>query len=379
MLHNSQTIQHPLYGVDDVSNINSPGLLIFLDIVNANIDEMVRIAGGPERLCPHCKTHKTREIAKLMLDRGITHHKCATIAEAEMLASVGVEDVLIAYQMVGPNVSRLLKLIDAFPSTKFTTLVDNAFVLNQLSEEAQASNSVIGVLVDLETGMQRTGIEPSDNALELVEMSISSDRIRFAGLHWYDGHNRQPDRTERNGLVLAGWNRFEKFRDQLIMNGIQVERIVAAGTGSFPILAEAAEPKLQLSPGTTTYYDSAMEEMFPELNFKSALGVLTRVVSANKKGALTLDIGHKSCAADQPAGNRLRFPTLTDAKELMQTEEHCVIETSHSDSFKPGDPLVAIPRHACPTSAVFQQAHVVSNGKIVDTWEIAARNRKLSI
>ena len=113
MNHESKFIGGDVYGIDDVSDVLSPGLLIYRDLVEANIAEMIHVAGGPNRLCPHCKTHKTREITKLMLDSGITHHKCATIAEAEMLASVGVKEVLIAYQLVGPNIKRLFALYDS--------------------------------------------------------------------------------------------------------------------------------------------------------------------------------------------------------------------------------------------------------------------------
>ena len=96
----SHSIEHESYFVEDVSQIHSPSLLIYLDHVKANLGEMILIAGGPDKLCPHCKTHKTREIAQLMLEQGIHNHKAATIAEAEMLASACIPKILIAYQPV---------------------------------------------------------------------------------------------------------------------------------------------------------------------------------------------------------------------------------------------------------------------------------------
>ena len=118
-----------------------------------------------------------------------------------------------------------------------------------------------------------------------------------------------------------------------------------------------------------------MAEMFPEMNFTPALAILTRVISNNLRGHLTLDVGHKSCAADQPAGRRLFFPELPDAVEKQHSEEHLVIETQRASEFSLGDHLIAIPRHACPVSAVHQSAHVVDGGDIVDQWQIAARDR----
>src|SRR5262245_26121291 len=113
------------YTLADTSSIFSPGLLFFKDIIRKNIEQCLRIAGSPDRLRPHVKTHKTREIVRMQLAAGITKHKCATIAEAEMLASCGVPDVLIAYNLVGPNCARLARLLKTYPSTQFRVLADN--------------------------------------------------------------------------------------------------------------------------------------------------------------------------------------------------------------------------------------------------------------
>lgn len=370
------------YLIKDASEIFSPGLVIFREPLEHNLAEMVRVAGGPERLRPHCKTHKTREIIEMQMKLGITRHKCATIAEAEMLGEVGAEDVLLAYQMVGPNISRLVKLVDKFPRTKFACLVDQARAVSQLSNAITSddnSGRSVDVLIDLNSGMNRTGISIGQDAIELYEMILSADGLNVGGLHWYDGHHRQSDLQERTGAVNAGWNQFIRFRDQLLLSGLEVPRIVTAGTGSFPILAEHGEPNLELSPGTTIFFDDDMATRFPEMNFQPALGILTRVISRNRKNHLTLDVGHKSCAADQPFGHRLAFPELPDAKELSHSEEHLVIETTQANRFKLGDHLIAIPRHACPASAVHQFANIIENGSLVDRWNIVARDRVLTI
>ena len=366
------------YAVEDASDIFSPGVLIFRELLEQNLAEMVRIAGGPERLRPHCKTHKTREIIELQLRMGITRHKCATIAEAEMLADVGVEDVLLAYQMVGPNVRRFVQLVDKFPKTRFAVLADHPATVAQLSAALISSGSV-DVLLDLDSGMNRTGIPIGQNAIELYEMILSADHLNVGGLHWYDGHHRQSDLDQRTGAVIAGWEKLIRFRDQILLSGMEVPKVVAAGTGSFPILAQQCEPNLELSPGTTTYFDDDMATRFPELNLRPALGILTRVVSCSRTGHLTLDVGHKACAADQPFGRRLAFPELPDAKEVIHSEEHLVIQTSLADQFKLGDHVIAIPRHACPVSAVHQNANVIENGRLATRWKMVARDRVLTI
>lgn len=377
MSNPSSTSNEGVYRIDGTDDLLSPSLVVFHEQLEANLQEMIRIAGGPEKLCPHCKTHKTREIIKMQVELGINYHKCATIAEAEMLAEVGVNEVLIAYQLVGPNLKRFRQLVDKFPATRFACLVDNPASTSEVETAMQGSERSVGVLLDLDPEMHRTGISIGPQAIELYEMLEAMENIEVDGLHWYDGHNRQDDADDRRVAVDAGWNQFLKFRDQLLMSGLPVKRIVAAGSGSFPILAEKSEPNLILSPGTTTYWDADLHERFSEMNFKPALGILTRVISRNRKGFLTLDVGHKSCAADQPAGKRLFFPTIPDAIEQRHTEEHLVIETS--SNLKLGDVVIAIPRHACPASAVHKFAYVVKEKRVVESWDIAARDRVLTI
>ncbi|MDG1873374.1 MAG: D-TA family PLP-dependent enzyme [Mariniblastus sp.] len=375
-----------VYDIQNIDQIKSPGMLVFRDLVEHNLNEMIRLAGSPQRLRPHCKTHKIREIIEMEMGLGITRHKCATIAEAEMLADAGVEDILLAYQLVGPNLKRMADLIDKHPSKKFACLVDCPAAVNQLSAAMRAENATrqVGVLLDLDSGMNRTGISIGQDAIELYEMILSTEGLELGGLHWYDGHHRQPDLDQRIGNVTAGWNQLIRFRDQLLLNGLKVPRIVTAGTGSFSILAETGEPDLELSPGTTVFHDDDMATRFPELNLFPSLGILTRVVSCNRDDHLTLDVGHKSCAADQPFGRRLAFPQLgsfenNDFQEVIHSEEHLVIKTPHADKFKLGDTLVAIPRHACPVSAVHQFANVISGGQWVGQWDVAARDRVLTV
>ncbi len=365
------------YAVHEPEAILTPGLLIFREPLAHNLQEMVRIAGDPGRLRPHCKTHKTREIVQMQMELGITKHKCATLREAEMLAELEVEDILLAYQLVGPNPRRLCQLIERFPQSRFACLVDDPTALRHISGEATQANVEVGVFMDIDSGMHRTGIQTDEDAIHLYEMISTSAGIQCRGMHWYDGHHRQSDYQERQRAVEASWSPFVKLRNQIMMSGFDVPAIVAAGTGSFSILAEMGEPNLELSPGTTTYFDIGYQKTFPDLNLKPALGILTRVVSKRRHGFLTLDCGHKSCAADPPAGARLSFPAIPDAVESKHTEEHLVIETKHAEQFALGDAMVALPIHACPTSAVHDFATVIENGKAVERWEIASRGRAM--
>lgn len=363
------------YRIEDADSLLTPALVIFRPLLEHNLDEMIRLAGGPERLRPHCKTHKCPQIVREMLQRGITRHKCATLAEAEMLATCGAAHVLIAYPLVGPHLPVLVHLLNRFPETRFAVLVDHPQGLEGLAEAVSDANAPLEVLVDLNPGMHRTGIAPGPRAIELYESIAACPGLEFGGLHWYDGHHRQADRSERQAAVLAGWETLVRFRDLLLLSGLPIPRIVAAGTGSFPILAELGEPQLELSPGTTTLMDDDLVRRFPELDLLPAQGILTRVISANRAGELTLDLGHKACAADPPAGQRLFFPELPDAREVLHSEEHLVIETSAASRFQLGDTLLGISRHACPVSLLYPAALIVDEGRVVGRWPLAARDR----
>jgi len=372
-------VPDPRYAIADTSAIYSPAMIVFQDIVAANLDEMVRIAGSPARLRPHCKTHKMREIVELQLGRGITKHKCATIAEAEMLAAAGVRDVFLAYNPVGPNIRRVVQLVARFPSVRFAVTADHPGPIAALGAALAAAGQQIDVLLDIDCGQHRTGIAPGEAAVRLYQTIAATPGLVPGGLHVYDGHNHQRDLAERRAAVLAVWRSAAALRDQLVAAGLAVPRIVAGGTGSFPIFAAIDDPAIELSPGTVIFHDWGYSETFPDLRFTPAALLLTRVVSRPTDNRVTLDLGYKAVASDPPAGNRLLFPDLPDAKAVLQNEEHLVLETREAARFQPGDELLAIPRHVCPTSALHQRVYVVSGGRVVGTWAVAARDRLLTV
>jgi D-serine deaminase-like pyridoxal phosphate-dependent protein len=367
------------YYLKDTSHLNSPGLVLFKPLLMHNLHETIRLCGGPDRWRPHVKTHKTREIVRLQLELGVTRHKCATIAEAEMLAMVGAPDVLIAYPLVGPNVMRLSKLIELYPATRFAVIADDATAAIEMGTTLSRSGQSAECLLDLNPGMDRTGVFLNETAVELYELLSSTPGLSAGGLHWYDGQHRQADREERRMSVMQGWEQLTRFRDRLLMHGLEVPRVVASGSGSFHILAETEEPGLELSPGTTTLSDADCDGTFAELNLRPAVAVFTRVISHSGNLRLTLDAGHKSVAPDKPAGGRLRFPSLPDAREMQHTEEHLVIETQHASHLKRGDGLFAISFHVCPTMALHDFVSVAENGEIDDQWQILGRRRVINV
>ncbi|MFO0906144.1 MAG: D-TA family PLP-dependent enzyme [Pirellulales bacterium] len=369
----------PRYAIQDSSGIITPALVIYLELVEQNLSEMVRIAGDAARLRPHCKTHKMREVAELGLRRGIAKGKCATFAEAEMLAEAGVADIFLAYNLVGPNIARAVAFRQRYPQVRFSCTVDHPAPLAALGRALQSAGLTIEVLLDIDTGQHRTGVPAGAEALALYRLIAETPGVTPGGLHVYDGQNHQRDRNEREAAVARGWSGVATLCQEIDAAKLPLPRIVAGGTGSFPIYAAMTDPRIELSPGTVVFHDAGYRETFPDLQFVPAAMLLTRCISRPKPDRATFDLGYKAVASDPPAGNRLSFPDLPDAKAVLQNEEHLVLETSLASSFAPGDELLAIPRHVCPTSALHKQVYVVHGGQVVARWDVVARDRWLNI
>ena len=175
-----------MFSLRDPDSVASPALVFFPEAIHRNLRRAVEIAGSPDRLRPHVKTHKTREIVRLELDLGITKHKCATLGEAAMLAECGAPDVLIAYPLVGPNIARLLDLVEKFPATRFLAIGDHADSLRALANAAAARRLTIDVLLDIDVGQhpREPGAPVGDAG---PAESVANFRTIFLwvyGIHW---------------------------------------------------------------------------------------------------------------------------------------------------------------------------------------------------
>ncbi len=370
----------PEYPLANVADIPSPALVFHPALIAANIRTVRDAAGGPDRLRPHVKTHKTAEIVQMQLLAGVTKHKCATIAEAEMLAAAGAPDVLISYPLIGPNVGRLLKLIAMFPGTAFSSIVDHPIQLEQLSKSLAAANRTIDVLIDLNVGMNRTGIAPGAAADELYARIAASPGVRPGGLHAYDGHNNAEALADRHAVARASLAAVLAMRERHERAGRPVPRIVSGGTPGFPGYAAVRDvPGLECSPGTYVLHDLGYGSKYPDLGVVPAAVLVTRVVSRPTPNRVTLDLGNKSVAADPPLAKRVYLLDFPDYVIVTHSEEHLVVETDGADRYVPGDVVYAIPSHVCPTVALHREAHVAENNRVVGRWTIAARDRMLSV
>lgn len=366
----------PWYSVQNASEIDSPALLVFPDRVKENITRVIRYVGDVNRLRPHIKTHKSAEVVRMLMDAGISKVKCATIAEAEMLAQEGMRDVLLAYQPVGPKARRLLDLVKQFPETKFSCLIDDAGAGQHLAEMFGADKKKIDVYIDLNIGMNRTGVAPTE-AFDLYTCLRSVETIHVVGLHAYDGHLRDVDFQTRKAKCDKGFEQVTTLKSQIKNSFADNVKVIAGGTPTFSIHKD--RPEVECSPGTFIYWDKGYEAILCEQKYLHAAIVLARVVSKPGKNLITVDLGHKAIASENPISNRVYFLNAPVITPVGHSEEHMVFQHTEDQSYEVGDVLYGVPYHVCPTVALYDEVHVISNHNFGSRWTTSARKRKISI
>lgn len=364
------------YQLSNEAEVASPALLLFEERIESNLKSMIEIAGGPGRLRPHVKTHKLGPLVKRQVELGITKFKAATVAEAEMCAMAGAPDVLLAMPAVGPSAGRFCALIKKYPKTRWSVLADEAGAIRALGAAAQEAGVTVNVFLDLDCGQHRTGIPPGPEADELYRLITTTPGLCATGLHAYDGHNHEADAQKRRQIWENDFVPVLEMRRRLIDAGLPVPTLVAGGSPTFPYHAEQTDR--ECSPGTTVLWDFGYGDRHPELPFLPAAVLLTRVISKPGPNRLCLDLGHKAVAAENPHP-RVRLIEIPDAVAVSQSEEHLVVETPCADQFPVGSVLHGIPRHVCPTVALYNEATVVRGGRAAEVWPIPARGRRITV
>jgi D-serine deaminase-like pyridoxal phosphate-dependent protein len=364
------------FKVENIQDVDTPGLLIYPDRVKENIRILKTFVDDVKRLRPHVKTNKSPDITRMLVKAGIVKFKCATIAEGEMLAMNGAPDVLLAHQPVGPKGERFAQLIRKYPQVNFSCLIDDLSNAKNLSATFEKHSLNVPVYIDLNVGMNRTGIEP-DKAQQLYNDCQSLKGITITGLHAYDGQLRDPDLEVRRKQCNEGFARVTKLRDEILKATEKKLTIVAGGTPSFPIHAE--RKSIECSPGTFIYWDKGYQSILKEQPFLFAALVVTRVISIPTPDTICVDLGHKGIAAENPIEKRVYFLNAPDLTPVSQSEEHLVLKISGKQKFKVGDVLYGVPHHICPTVNLYDSPNIIENGKYTGTWETVSRKRKITV
>lgn len=371
------------YQIKNADKLISPALIYYEEIIRDNIELMIRIAGGADRLWPHVKSHKSLDFVKMTMEYGLSRFKCAIIPEAEMAAKAGAKQAILAYPLVGPNIQRLIDLIKTYPATEFFAIGDDEGQLQLLSDAAEKACVRVNLLLDINDGLDRTGIKTS-KAGDLYRKAAKMPGICVRGMHVYDGQRHESDAEDRSGRVFVDVQPVFSLRRKLQAEGLDVGIMVMGGTPSFPCHVKDAdetvlsdEKGVYFSPGTCLIQDYGYAENFPDLPFEIGAMLLTRVVSHPSEGVFTVDLGCKAVATD-PAIPRAYLAGYEDCTTLMQNEEHWVLKMPEGkEDQRPaiGTELYAAPVHICPTSALYPELLIARKGEIADRWKVTARNR----
>jgi len=362
------------FKLENTDEIITPSLVVFPKRILHNIKLMIEIAGGTESLRPHIKTHKMSEIIKMQIDNGINKFKCATITEAELLAKSGAKDILLAIQPTGKNISRFISLIKIYPESIFSTIVDNEYSLNEINNRAIEEKISVSIWLDINNGMNRTGVEPNNEACSIFQKIASASNLNAKGLHVYDGHIRESDYSKRKQVCDNAFSHVLDLKKNIEKKGILIDKIVAGGTPTFPI--HAKRENVEVSPGTSLLWDDRYGTAFEDLKFIHSAVLIGSIISKPSKDLLCINLGHKSVASEMDFP-RLSFLNLKNTEQIGHSEEHLVVKCNESDKYHVGMICYSIPSHICPTVPKFSKVLTVDEGEVIGEWKVSARDNMI--
>jgi D-serine deaminase-like pyridoxal phosphate-dependent protein len=313
----------------------------------------------------------------MLIDRGVSNLKCATTLELLQACQTGATDVLVAFPLMGANAHRVREINNQHPGVRISVLAENEAQVHQWR------GADVGIFLDINPGMNRTGIEQSSRqyVVELAQ-AVSQSGLEFRGLHYYDGQFGAVAEPERTKAAHAGYDQLLGLVRDLEAAGIHVPEVVTAGTPTLP--CSIAYPGFdnanflhRVSPGTVVYHDATSLTQFPtEYGYAPAALVIARVISHPQPNIITCDAGHKAVSADAgvPTSVVVGHPELTP---LSPSEEHLPFAVSEGpNSPQVGDILYLIPRHVCPTVNNFDAALILRNGQVESVEEVSARGHE---
>jgi 3-hydroxy-D-aspartate aldolase len=347
--------------------LDSPQLLVDLDVVDANL-------GRPFRACKgrgvavrvHFKSLKCTGLARHIAAAGADGFLCAKLNEAEALADAGLTDVFVANEIVGPI--KLRRLGELARRARVSVCADDAQNVADLAAAARAAGATLGVLVEVDLGMSRCGVEPGEPALALARLIQDSPGLRFVGLQGYQGHLVMlPDEAERRTKTSAGLAALVATRRLIEQAGIPVAVVTGGGTGNWEEVS-AFEGMTEVQPGSFVLMDCAYRTVRPE--FGCALSVLCTVI-CRRPGWYVLDAGSKAISKD------FGTPVIKGRPDHLVTklaEEHTRVET-YDPGVQVGARVEVIPAHCCATMNLHRSCVAVRQGRIEAVWPIEASGR----
>jgi len=353
--------------VQTADALDSPQLLLDLDVLDANLRAMTnacRQRGVDLRV--HFKSLKCGGLACYLAAAGVGGFLCAKLNEAEVLADAGLMDLFVANQIVGPL--KLARLANLARRARVRVCVDDADNVAAMGRAVRGAGATIGVLVEVDTGMSRCGVEPGEPALALARRIQAEEGLRFVGLQGYDGHLQMlPDLAERRAKCLQGLEKLVGTRRLIERAGLPIEVVTGGGTGTWEYVS-SFPGVTEVQPGSFLLMDCAYHAVRPE--FGCALSILCTVIS-RRPGWYVLDAGSKAISKD--FGMPVVKGQLGHRVDRL-SEEHTRVLTD-DPAVKVGDRFEVIPAHCCATMNMHRTCIAVRGGRVEAVWPIEASGR----
>ncbi|WP_197490524.1 alanine racemase [Saccharolobus sp. A20] len=355
-------------------NIETPALVIDYGKTIRNIKEMQALANkSGKRLRPHAKTHKIPYLAHLQINEGAVGICAQKVSEAEVFAKSGINDILISNEVLGEKkIRKIFELINL--GNKISVAVDSHIGIRELETIGKEYSNYVEVLVDVDVGMNRCGVNVNDNnSLEKIVDSLkNSPHVLFKGFMGYDGHTANiKDLKLRAEAVEKGYQDILKIKRLFEKKGLHADIVSVGGTPSASLWALKEEIN-ELQPGTYVFYDIHQVELgVTDIDHISAY-VLSQVIS-RAEDRVVLDVGYKGITIEQGI-----YPTVVSHKWLAvksMSEEHTVLKGSPLPDYE--EKVQLIPYHVCPTIDLWDEAILVNNDKVITSLKIEARGKKL--
>lgn len=350
-----------------IESVPTPALLVDLDALESNVERMARsFAALPSELRPHVKVHKCPEIARRQVEAGAIGVATATVREAVAMAGAGIDDVLIANQVVGSE--KIAALLELDEGVRITVAVDNVKNIADLGEMANAAGRELEVLVELDIGMYRCGARDAATALRIAEAAAVTPGLRVRGMQGYEGHCMlEPDHETRRAMATEAIAKVLNAVDLLEDAGIPCETVSCGGTGTWFITG--ANPRVdEVQAGSYALMDAFHGDLVPG-GFDTAMTVLATAVSRNDQ-TVVLDVGRKAASVDH-AGPRV-FDN-DGATVRFVAEEHTLLDFAGPPPFDVGDRVRLVAGYGPTTANLHDAFLVVKDETVIDAWPITAR------
>ncbi len=360
-----------------LAELETPAAIVDVDRMAANLDRMAAyVREHGLRLRPHTKTHKTPQLAAEQLRRGAAGVTVATTREAEAMAAVA-DDVLVAYPPVGR--ARIERLIALPARVRLTVALDSEEALRALAAAAAAAGREVGVLVELDAGMRRCGVQTPGAAVALARAAATLDGVAYRGVMFYPGHIREPVAEQAPALDRLRAD-LESHFAALTTAGLEPE-VVSGGSTPAAFASHGIERLTEIRPGTYIFNDRTTAHAGACAWDDCAYSVLATVVSTAVAGQAVVDAGSKALSREEirapNAGGYGAVLDRPDVAVVATSEEHGILDISRTD-WRPrvGDRLRIVPNHVCVSVNLHERLWGVRGETVVTSWTVAARGRE---